>query len=82
MKLKVVVPACMVAQSAREKKQPAISAYLQYIIKNKRTGKYFPVVIRQIACQTFLSSPNILVKGMFFLYPDLVSIPQNQEFGF
>jgi len=53
-----------------------------FTIKNRRTGKYFPVVIRLIACQTFSSSPNILVTWMFFLDPDLVSIPQNQEFGF
>jgi hypothetical protein len=83
MKLKIVVPACIVSPSARTKINGQwLLLFEKYIIKNNRTGKYFPVVIRQIACQTFLFSPNLLIKGMFFLDPDLVSIPQNQEFGF
>jgi hypothetical protein len=67
---------------ARKRNKQSYLLLELYSIKNRRTGKYFPVVIRQIACQTFSSSPNILVTGMFFLDPDLVSIPQNQEFGF
>jgi len=39
--------------SVHKNKWPMASAFRKYIIKNNRTGKYFPVVIRQIACQTF-----------------------------
>jgi hypothetical protein len=75
-------PALSHHQRAQKETANGICFSKKYIIKNNRTGKYFPVVIRQIACQTFLSSPNILVTEMFFLDPDVVSIPQNQEFGF
>jgi hypothetical protein len=54
MKLKIVVPACIVSPSARTKINGQwLLLFEKYIIKNNRTGKYFPVVIRQIACQTF-----------------------------
>jgi hypothetical protein len=44
----------MAAPLARAKETVNRSGCLKiYSIKNRRTGKYFPVVIRQIACQTF-----------------------------
>ncbi|MDC1408652.1 hypothetical protein N8524_10080 [Candidatus Puniceispirillum sp.] len=44
----------MAAPSARAKETVNRTGCLEiYSIKNRKTGKYFPVVIRQIACQTF-----------------------------
>jgi hypothetical protein len=54
MKSTIVAPTCMAAPSARAKETINRTGCLRiYSIKNRRTGKYFPVVIRQIACQTF-----------------------------
>jgi hypothetical protein len=53
MKSTIVALACSLARPARAKDAPNHTGVDKYVIKNDRTGKYFPVVIRQIACQTF-----------------------------
>jgi len=54
MKSTIVAPTRMATSSARAKETVNRTGWLKvYSIKNRRTGKYFPVVIRQIACQTF-----------------------------
>jgi hypothetical protein len=54
MKSPIVAPTRIAAPSAHAKETVNRTGCLKiYSIKNRRTGKYFPVVIRQIACQTF-----------------------------